>query len=49
MPDHERLEKLRKAFERCAELVKTGAYCDMTIKMEDGKITIWTVTTKEKP
>jgi hypothetical protein len=49
MPDNERMDKLRKAFERVAELVKEGSYCDFTIKMEDGKITIWTVTTKEKP
>jgi len=49
MPNDDRLIKLRKCFERVAELVKKGAYCDFTIKMEDGKITIWLVTTKEKP
>jgi hypothetical protein len=49
MPTDERLEKLRKCFERVSELVKKGAYCDFTIKMEDGKITIWLITTKEKP
>jgi len=48
-PKNERLDILQKCFLRVAALVKKGAYCDFTIKMEDGKITIWTVTTKEKP
>jgi hypothetical protein len=45
----ERLDKARKCFERVIELVKKGTYCDFTIKMEDGKIVIWLITTKEKP
>jgi hypothetical protein len=49
MPNNERLDKARKAFERVIELVNRGSYCDFTIKMEDGKIVIWTITTKEKP
>jgi len=49
MTADDRLAKCQKAFERVLELVKQGAYCDFTIKMEGGRITIWTVTTKEKP
>ena len=45
----ERLERLKKCFERVGELVKKGAFADITIKMEDGKITIWLITIKEKP
>lgn len=44
-----RLEAARKCFERVVSLVKQGAFCDFTIKMEDGKIVIWTILTKEKP
>ena len=49
MSNDERLDRARKAFERVIELIKKGAYADFTLKMEDGKITIWTITTKEKP
>jgi len=46
---NDRLEKARNAFERVMGLVKKGAYCDVTLKMEDGKIVFLTILTKEKP
>jgi hypothetical protein len=45
----DRFERARKCCERLLELVKKGSYCDLTVKMEDGRITIWTILTKEKP
>jgi hypothetical protein len=48
-PRNERLDILQKCFLRVAELIKKGSYCDFTIKMEDGKIVMWTITLKEKP
>jgi len=45
----ERLDFLEQCCHRIGNLVRKEAWCEFSIKMEKGRITIWSVTMKEKP
>ena len=47
--DREKLDKARKFYSRLLELVKEEKYVDVEVKMEAGRITIWSEKVKTKP